>query len=159
MFYTYDRRAAVAYARKYALSPNPDYHKFDNDCTNFISQCLFEGGWPMITGWYASDDVWWYTGGLFGWRAASHTWAGAQKLYNFLTKSERGKIVPGPGDLDLGDVIQIRGDGGVHHTMIVTGKSGADLLLSYHTVNRLDKSLQEIQDGLDGESLIFWKIV
>lgn len=42
----YDRNKSVEYARKWALGRNPLYYNYDNiggDCTNFISQCLFEG--------------------------------------------------------------------------------------------------------------------
>jgi hypothetical protein len=40
----FNRGAAAAYARKYAHDGNPDYHKFGNNCTNFISQSLLAGG-------------------------------------------------------------------------------------------------------------------
>jgi hypothetical protein len=155
----FNRSAAVAYARKHALSPNSAYHLYEVDCTNFVSQCMLQGGWTMITGWYRSDRVWWYTGGLFGWRAASYTWAAAQNFADFLSASGRGSAASGPADLDLADVIQIRDASRVYHSMIVTGRSGSDLLLSYHTTNRLDRPLSEIQRGLaSGDSLLYWKI-
>lgn len=48
----YDRDAAVAYARQYALSYNPQYANYKSstgaagrgDCMNFVSQCLHAGG-------------------------------------------------------------------------------------------------------------------
>ena len=43
----YDRDAAVAYARRWALSRNPLYYDFEDiggDCTNFASQYIFAGG-------------------------------------------------------------------------------------------------------------------
>lgn len=40
----YDVEKAVAYARKYALEANPEYPLFEENCTNFVSQCLMEGG-------------------------------------------------------------------------------------------------------------------
>jgi hypothetical protein len=46
----YDRAAAVAYARKWALSRNPAYYDYDplgGDCTNFASQCVLAGGGVM----------------------------------------------------------------------------------------------------------------
>lgn len=43
----YDVLAAVEYARAYALTPNPEYPLFENNCTNFVSQCLVAGGIPM----------------------------------------------------------------------------------------------------------------
>jgi len=42
---TYDRRAAAAYADQWALRANPLYWSSpDNDCANFVSQCLAAGG-------------------------------------------------------------------------------------------------------------------
>ncbi len=41
----YDRAAAVAYADAWALKTNPAYWASpDNDCANFVSQCLAAGG-------------------------------------------------------------------------------------------------------------------
>ena len=42
----YDRNAAVAYARKWAMDRNPAYYNFDGiggDCTNFASQSIYAG--------------------------------------------------------------------------------------------------------------------
>ena len=44
----FDREAAAAYARKWATGTNPNYPRFDNDCTNFVSQVMLAGGWPML---------------------------------------------------------------------------------------------------------------
>ena len=44
----YDVEKAVEYARTYALKRNPDYPAFENNCTNFVSQCLVAGGISMI---------------------------------------------------------------------------------------------------------------
>lgn len=43
----YDVEKAVEYARTYALKRNPDYPAFENNCTNFVSQCLAAGGISM----------------------------------------------------------------------------------------------------------------
>ena len=47
---SYDREAAVAYARRFALSRNPAYYDFSDlggDCTNFASQCIYAGAGIM----------------------------------------------------------------------------------------------------------------
>lgn len=41
---SYDVIKAVNYARTYALQANPEYPKFEENCTNFVSQCLLAGG-------------------------------------------------------------------------------------------------------------------
>ncbi|MFL6556136.1 MAG: amidase domain-containing protein, partial [Bacillus sp. (in: firmicutes)] len=38
--FQYNRLKAVQYAERWWNSYNPAYKKFENDCTNFISQCL-----------------------------------------------------------------------------------------------------------------------
>ena len=55
----YDRAAAVAYARRWALGRNPDYYSFSGiggDCTSFVSQCIYAGAGVMnftpVFGWY-----------------------------------------------------------------------------------------------------------
>lgn len=42
----YDRNKAKAYAKKWAYLRNPQYYDYTylgGDCTNFISQCIFQG--------------------------------------------------------------------------------------------------------------------
>jgi len=82
--YTYDRQGAVDYANQWALSHNPDYYDFSNDggdCTNFISQAIYEGGGALMT----SDD--WPT---YGWYYNSKddkasAWTGVNYFFGFVT--------------------------------------------------------------------------
>lgn len=109
---------------------------------------MFAGGWKKITGWYQSNSVWWYTGGIFGVRASSYTWAGAQNFFNFTTGTGRGAQVASASSLTLGDVIHLQNSGGIYHSMIITGFSGTDPLLSYHTTDTYNKKLSTILSGL-----------
>jgi hypothetical protein len=156
----FNREAATAYARKWALSTNPDYPRFDNDCTNFVSQCMLAGGWAMVGEHSYSnrkpDHVWWYGGSLL--TRASYTWAGAQNFYNFLSISKRGRLVSDPTGLDRGDVVQMAEDGHVHHSMFVVQKTGSDLLLCYHTDDHLDEPLSAIRQRSPDEVYYYWKI-
>ncbi len=43
----YDVLTAVAYAEQYALAHNEEYPLFEQNCTNFVSQCLVAGGISM----------------------------------------------------------------------------------------------------------------
>ncbi len=52
----YDVEAAVLYAMDYALSRNPDYPFFENNCTNFVSQCLVAGGIMMQSDGKVSEN-------------------------------------------------------------------------------------------------------
>lgn len=116
---SYDREAAVNYARKWAYYRNPRYYDFEDiggDCTNFASQCLFAGSGIMN-----------YTP-LFGWyyRSASDrtpSWTGVPYFYNFLVSNKGpgpyGSDVPADM-LEIGDFVQfasIRPD--FHHTPVI----------------------------------------
>ena len=52
----YDAKAAIAYAMDYALAHNPEYPLFENNCTNFVSQCLVAGGIPMQSSGKVSES-------------------------------------------------------------------------------------------------------
>jgi len=145
---------AASYARTWATSRNPAYEEFDNDCTNFASQSMEAGGWPMRTGGVADlcdkrkdNDVWWYLkhgcdpGILRSYVNASFTWGGAENFFQFMLASGRGTSAAKVSDLSEGDVLQIDFNASGHrgHTMIVTKKTNANLYLSYHTSDHLDE--------------------
>jgi hypothetical protein len=134
---SYDRAGAVFYADTWARYRNPDYDDFSipyGDCTNFISQAMYEGGKaPMVmpingevpavgtTGWYYLD---------INYRAKA--WTLVDEMYKFLVSENihyREGLVGKNSDywhMELGDVIQIKDyDEEGHliwsHGMIVTG--------------------------------------
>lgn len=43
----YSSKAATNYASQYAKTRNSNYYSFSNDCTNFVSQCLYAGYFLM----------------------------------------------------------------------------------------------------------------
>ena len=78
----YNRRAAVAYAHKWAFSRNPAFYDFSEiggDCTNFASQCLYAGtGIMNFTpefGWYYIDAT-----------DRAPAWTGVQYLWDFISR-------------------------------------------------------------------------
>lgn len=136
----YDRRAAVAYARVWALLRNPIYYDFENiggDCTNFASQCLYAGARVMnftrVLGWYYRSA---------GDRTAS--WSGVQYLYNFLTAN--AGVGPyarevGQEDAQPGDIVQLgTRDGHFYHSPVITAV-GSELLVAAHTNDAVDRPL------------------
>ncbi|WP_147536132.1 amidase domain-containing protein [Bacillus marasmi] len=134
--YTYDRLKAVQYAERWWNSYNPAYIKIENnDCTNFISQCLNQGGAPM-RGYPNRTRGWWIRGQNYSW---SWTVAHALKLYLDSSKTGlRAKRVTSPEQLLLGDVIcyDFEGDGRFNHNTIVTGKDANGMpLVNAHTYN------------------------
>lgn len=135
--YSYDRLAAVKYAERWWNSYNPAYRQFTDDCTNFISQCMYAGGAPM-TGQPNRGKGWWYAGPHDQW---SYSWTVAHSLRWYLNGSNEGlqaREVSSPNQLFLGDVIcyDFDGDGRWQHTTIVTAKDEQNMpLVNAHTAN------------------------
>ncbi len=136
----YNRNAAVAYARKWALNRNPKYYDFENiggDCTNFASQCIYAGAGTMnftpVTGWYyrSTND-----------RTAA--WSGVGYLYKFLVNNKsvgpyghvvsREKVRPG-------DIVQLgKITGEFYHTPVIT-EIQPTILVAAHSYDAVDKPL------------------
>lgn len=131
----YNRLKAVQYAEKWWNSYNPAYTKFEVDCTNFISQCLHEGGAPM-RGYPNRRMGWWLRG-----KNWSFSWAVANSLKLYLSESKiglRAREVNSAEQLLLGDVIcyDFQGNGRFDHNTIVTGKDALGMpLVNAHTYN------------------------
>lgn len=141
----YDRDAAVAYARKWALSRNPayyDYEKLGGDCTNFASQCVLAGGGVMN---HKLNFGWYY----FSASSHSPSWTGVEYLYDFLTR----KTGQGPvgREVDMahvqpGDLSQFAGTSArFSHTQVIVsvGKAPApgNILVCTHSFDSLDRAL------------------
>lgn len=143
----YDREKAVAYAHKWAYGRNPkyyDYSEVGGDCTNFVSQCIYEGSGIMnyrpIYGWY-------YISG----NNKSPSWTGVEYLYNFLINNQQigpfGRIVR-PEQALIGDIAQLSFDGinYTHSPFIVETKNTADLSkikIAAHTYDADYKPISE----------------
>lgn len=57
----FDTSKGIAYANKYATSPNTaSYKKFNSDCTNFASQILENGGVAQVK-YNDENKGWWHT--------------------------------------------------------------------------------------------------
>lgn len=132
--YTYDRLKAVQYAERWWNEFNPAYKKFDDDCTNFISQCLHAGGIPMW-GTGNKSKGWWMKGNSW-----SYTWTVAHSLMLMLEnrRGVRTKKVSSPRELQAGDIIcyDFQGNGRYDHNTIVTEKDRDGMpLVNAHTTN------------------------
>ncbi|SDX49691.1 Putative amidase domain-containing protein [Marininema mesophilum] len=132
----YNRMQAVQYAETWWNGANPRYRKFEDDCTNFISQCLHAGGISMDYG-SRRDSGWWYRGSRENW---SYSWAVAHGLVNWLSRSSRSpaEIKQDAMQLSQGDIIcyDWDGDGRWSHNTIVTAIDASGMpLVNAHTVN------------------------
>jgi len=159
--HAYDRAAAVFYAQQHAAltNYNKDYPSYDDgnhgDCTNFVSQALYEGGnvsmyippGPLppkdlniaYSGWYLLSSV-----------QRATDWNDVNGFYTFVTnygfpsEGPEGYEFPTvpegqfPAGLMLGDVIQYNeeNDATWEHAAIVIGfDSAGDPLVASHSPN------------------------
>lgn len=146
----YNREAAAAYAKKWALGRNKEYKDYENwggDCTNFISQCLKAGDIPfdhsgidVLKQWY------WYSD-----NSRTPTWTAAEPFYKYLTGNNNDNTsnygiyarLANYNELELGDIVQLIYEGRAYHNMIITdvileGDYLIDYLICQHTSDLLN---------------------
>lgn len=137
----YDRAAAAAYAKKWALSRNPAYYNFNyigGDCTNFASQCVFAGAGVMnftpTFGWYYKSLA-----------DRAPAWTGVEFFYNFLINNEGlGPFAEerSADELEIGDIIQLgTATRDFYHSPVVVGFSNGRILVAAHTVDAYNRPL------------------
>lgn len=150
------------YALKWATGGgNPDYYRFGNDCTNFVSQCMYTGGWQMVGfgGGFsrASPSVWYYSciSSVSFRPIASYSWGAAYNFNVFILNAGRVTGVQYYQDLIPGDLIFADWDtanhgphvpdGRVDHAMIITAKtSDGNVFVSYHSNDTRNRSMIDI---------------
>jgi hypothetical protein len=131
----YNRMKAIQYAERWWNTYNPKYKKFENDCTNFISQCLEAGNAPQH-GYPNRGKGWWFKGDNW-----SYSWSVANALRWYLSSAENGLKaieVSSADQLVPGDVIcyDFDGDGKWQHNTIVVTKDENNMpLVNAHTTN------------------------
>jgi hypothetical protein len=132
----YNRMEAVKYAEIWWDGHNKKYPLYANDCTNFISQCLYAGEFPMA-GYPNMAAGWWYK----NFNSSSYSWRVANTLRWYLPGAQtgiRGIEVNDQKELSLGDIIlyDFEGDGRWNHcTMVVSKDKDGDPLVNAHTQN------------------------
>lgn len=142
----YDRRAAVAYADAWALKVNPEYWSSpDNDCANFVSQCLAAGGLRPTSDagreWRSNGTefptVAWVNCGAqkraLSARSAAHS--------RYIARATR-TLPPGwaAGDVVyLGNVVE--GNLEWQHVIICAGRRGGEWVYDSHTAARRHAAL------------------
>ena len=142
----YNREKVLKYAKKWAYLRNPQYYNYENiggDCTNFVSQCIYEGynqmNYDKVNGWY-------YING----NNKSPSWTGVEFLHKFLVKNKGigpyGKEI-NQSNVKLGDIAQLSFDGQKFgHTLIIVNvdnKSLEEIKIASHTFDNYGKSIAE----------------
>jgi hypothetical protein len=169
-----------SYALKWTASPydgddksdfNSVYPYVTNNCANFASQTLDQGGWYLTGGNSLQvDDVTKWTYNLAGVEGPTRTWTYSRRLLTFALNTGTYSSAPyynaglGKGDLLFADWEGPAGlgkpDGEVDHTMVVTGfaADNGEPLISQKTNNRhhirISKSIQLAKD--QGRYPIVW---
>lgn len=138
---TYDRVRALRYAELWWNGSNPAFPKLADDCTNFISQCLWAGNMPMREG-ASRASGWWIHGGHprtgenktgENW---SYSWTTAQALFLYLMHKLNASQLQNPRELKIGDLVfyDWGGTGRHHHSSIVVDfDNQGDPLVNAHT--------------------------
>lgn len=134
----YNRAKVKRYAELWWNRYNPAYPKFEVDCTNYVSQCLHEGGlWLEKTG---QRNKGWWVQGKSNW---SYSWSVAHSLMNYLLGANtklpvKGQLKDTADELMIGDVICYDWDGNgnyQHNTVVVARDPNGMPLVNAHTVN------------------------
>ncbi len=86
----YNPSAATEYARTYWQNYNPNYPNYNypggGDCANFVSQCLYAGGFPMNDDWYMKSSG-----------THSEAWSYCPSMYNYF-KSAGYTVIENPSN-------------------------------------------------------------
>lgn len=166
---TYNRSAAVTYATTYVFSPNTsvwcDYSSSGGDCTNFVSQCLYAGGWSKFNnGSFCSTGSWYHNGAgkcsnTSTTKNYSCSWTQAADMKSLLSVSSR--VVPASypaSSLEVGDIIQLKNSSGTaYHTMIVT-TAGSIPKVTYRNASGYSPQKNYSLSNFNGIGQIYWKL-
>lgn len=162
----YSPHAAIAYAEQYAYNSNPEYGKIyvadnngyavEEDCTFFLSQCLFAGGLPESDGWNRNNTSLWIEphktrDGLLCWIRKGYlnegfkTFVNAGRLNQYLANQgyyvEKNVNISGNAlsisvlHPSAGDILQYDwdGDGTIDHSVLYCGIVDGEPRYTAHT--------------------------
>ena len=167
---TYSRYLARSYAYSYYNSPNTsvwcNYSNYSGgDCTNFVSQCLYAGGWTFLNnGSFCSSGSWYHNGAGYCSNNTtpknySCSWTQADDLYDFLYASNR--VAPAcysASSLDIGDIVQMYNSSGtaIQHSTLVTVTGTVPKVTFRNRDSNPPKKDYPISSF--NNSLVYWKL-
>ncbi len=142
----YDRKAAKAYAKKYANDRNDEYYDYSNlggNCVNYVSQSIHAGGIPMD---YYGEDQWKHYSSYVNYdnEASGRTasWTATGYFYNY-AKDNTGfgmcaEVGINPYYAEAGDAFEVGYDGFTHGVIVVDqvkiDDKVVDVLINSNTV-------------------------
>lgn len=153
--FVYDRDKAVAYSQEWYNKRNSAYPDFGStDCTNFVSQCLFDGGIPTSNKW---KNYMGYNRKFEYVLKATDAWSNANESYNYFADSNTGigkyvVIVYSSRDvidavysgyLKPGDVLYFSNGGtdSIYHAALIVGIYDGEIYYAAHSNDHAWKAL------------------
>ncbi len=150
-------KSAYAYAKRYYKNHNPEYYYYEeDDCTDYMSQLLWAGGFQFLRAGEEIENAWWTydSSAYFGLLPPHHAkaWAAAEALYhelrnNGLARPLKSGEVPQAGDLVFFHWYPARA--AINHVgMIVAGNNHnpSTEIYTSHTSNRLGSMSKEYEE-------------
>lgn len=135
----YNAQSAINYARQYANGRNPQYADYgNNDCSNFVSQCLTAGGLPQDSVWNPNAGTDPRTG-YNDWRTTALKDYLINKGYQVIWNPSASQILPGnPVFYSTRSDYATSHTGTNHAAICVSNDGGNNPLICAHSTNRLD---------------------
>lgn len=118
---------------------NPYYREFGNDCTNFVSQAVYAGGWYMDNPYYYGQ--WYYSDSY-----VPPAWSVTDNFVNYAVASGRATRLS-LASAALGDILIFDNTpyGDVDHLGVITGIGKDGILYSAHTSERHNYPLNKVK--------------
>jgi hypothetical protein len=131
--FSYDRSAAISYAKKYWQNYNPKYANYKDqggDCANFVSQCMIAGGFS-----FSSCSV--------SWRDSHGCLPRVRDLKSCLEQKGWKHSSSKPAAFKAGYPMFAKSHS---HAMLATTVDGSTVKFAAHTTNYYDHKLSESVD-------------
>ncbi len=160
-----NRSRIVWYLRRWALDTNPAFGRArgglvsgENDCTNFVSQALYYGGWKQDATWNATKETrcWGLLGAFECWQAPklSVAWVRVSAFIQYAIGS-RATLSSSFSRAMPGDIVAADWSGGSswHHLMGITSVTGRNIKIASHGNDRVDFDLFTNGAAYSGDSI------
>lgn len=158
---TYNRTKVADYAKQYATRSNPNYKRYNLNCTNFVSQAIYAGGKTetkpstVKTG-ITETTSYWYNDNYYDctgsnscyWRdKISTSWIRVTDFYSYWTKkgmsattsTSKSTII---SNANVGDIIQFKNSSGWYHSVVVNRKANGTVYISSNTSDYYDQDFK-----------------
>lgn len=154
---TYDREAVGKAAQKYAYDYNTLFVAETNDCTNYVSQCMWQSpGWVFDRIGNSNDVKWSCAKNSSGkYKYETLSWVGVNELWKYFqindSPSQAGTVYGisattsgyDRSNVEVGDIIQFHNGSIWRHSVIVSKKDGSTVYCAARTGNEAEKPLDD----------------